>query len=153
MADHVMGRTIRTYISTKLDSPTESDWKKVGCSTSDGFTSGSNTNNQACKDTASDGVWEDAVPTSQNWSIAVDGMIAFDEAADVVDFDTLLGYKFDSVKLLVKQTSNIPNDVTITGTAYITNIQRGADVENKATYNIEITGAGKPTKTKVAVTP
>lgn len=152
MAEHVLGRTIRTYISEKLDAPTDSDWKKVGCSTSDAFTTGSGTDNEGCKDTDDGGVWEDTTITSQNWSMTVDKMVLYDAAADTISWDKLHALKIAGTPILLKRTTNRPGDGIIQGKAVITEISEAGEYQGKATISISFAGKGAYTATLAPTT-
>lgn len=129
----VAGKLIRLQIST--DSGTTYD--TVGCTTEDGFSTSSNVDDEACKDS---GGWSNPTVTTQNWEITASGFVIYDSSD--LNFYDLLTLKTAATEVLIKWGTTVTGDDVITGTAIVTDISQTGSVDGKATYDITLMGKG-----------
>ena len=130
----VAGKLIRLQIST--DSGTTYD--EVGCTTEDGFSTDSDTDDSACKD---DGGWNTPVVTTQGFELNLTGFVIYDGTK--LNFYDLLALKKAATVFKFKYGTTVVGDTVITGDAVITSISQSGAVDGKATYDVSILGKGE----------
>lgn len=133
-AGEVAGKLIRLQISTDAGV----SYTEVGCTTEDGFTTDSDTDDSACKD---DGGWNTPIVTTQGFELNLTGFVIYDSAK--LNFYDLLTLKKDATVFLFKYGTTVTGDDVITGSAMITSISQGAAVDGKATYDVTLLGTGE----------
>jgi hypothetical protein len=93
-----------------------------------------------------DGSWGSRRPSTKNWSLDVDGFIAYTAAFNVEEI-------FDAVangsKIYVRFTTNTTGDIQFEGSGYISTTSQTAPQEDFGTYNFTLMGDGELTKSTV----
>ena len=71
-------------------------------------------------------------------------------AEDSPSYETMLNKLIDGETLVVKMTGNQAGDLVETFTALVTQLERDAPVDGKATFSVSFDGVSTPTITNVA---
>jgi predicted secreted protein len=82
---------------------------------------------------------EQVLPGQKSWSMALDGMLAFDATYGWVDLVTAWD---DSTLLTVKWGDEEVGDESYTGSAYIDSLSASAPLNEVTTYNVNFRGTG-----------
>lgn len=113
----------------------------IACSTSCTVDMGTNMITSSCKDS---GNWESSTPGQKNWSVSLEGNLAFDSSYGYVDLQSA----WDSqTKVTVKWTTNVSTpgtpeagDINHSGDAYIESLSTSAPLSDVTTFSVSFKG-------------
>jgi predicted secreted protein len=125
-AGTVEGNIIGIYVDDVL----------IACATSATLDLTTALTDSTCKD--NNGA-EQVLPGQKSWSMALDGMLAFDATYGWVDLVTAWD---DSTLLTVKWGDEEVGDESYTGSAYIDSLSASAPLNEVTTYNVNFRGTG-----------
>jgi predicted secreted protein len=125
-AGTVEGNIIGIYVDDVL----------IACATSATIDLSTALTDSTCKD--NDGA-EQVLPGQKSWTMALDGMLAFDATYGWVD---LVAAWDASTLLVVKWGDEEVGDESYTGSAYIDSLSASAPLNEVTTYNVNFRGTG-----------
>jgi predicted secreted protein len=125
-AGTVEGNIIGIYVDDVL----------IACATSATIDLSTALTDSTCKD--NDGA-EQVLPGQKSWTMALDGMLAFDATYGWVD---LVAAWDASTLLVVKWGDEEVGDESYTGNAYIDSLSASAPLNEVTTYNVNFRGTG-----------
>lgn len=117
------------------------EWKKVGCSTSDGF---SGTTETVAIATKCNGGFVDNQPGDKSWSFDNTSYVDKDNATDFVTHDELFEmWKNDEVNQWKLESIDADYDYLRIGNGFITDLGDTSDQGDYLQFSITITGSGE----------
>lgn len=115
-------------------------WKKVACSTSDGFSGSTDVVTINSKCTSG---WADSEPGNKSWSFSNESYAETEPAADALSYDEIFDlWKADTVATFKIESIN-SGEYLRQGLGFISSLGETASNGDYLTFNLEITGKGE----------